>query len=86
MQEKDKTQLYIQLSRHNEVQAGPVRLADVAELYGLESEEKEKLAGLELMRIKREILGATVCRPGKSRISFWKNTPGTSQFFSVIRK
>ena len=49
MQDKNKTQLYIQLSRHNEVQEGPVRLTDVAKVYGLGTEEKKKL---EYMLVK----------------------------------
>ena len=57
MQEKGKKQLYIQLSRHNEVQAGTIRLADVATLYGIGAEEKEKLAALELLRIKKGDVG-----------------------------
>ena len=52
MQEKDKSRLYIQLSRHNEVQAGPVRLAQVSRLYGVGAEEKKKLGRIELMCIK----------------------------------
>ena len=49
MQDKNKTQLYIQLSRHNEVQEGPVRLTDVAKVYGLGTEEKKKLDAVELL-------------------------------------
>ena len=52
MQEKDRSRLYIQLSRHNEVQAGPVRLAQVSRLYGVGAEEKKKLGRIELMCIK----------------------------------
>lgn len=57
MQENKNHRLYIQLSRHNEVQAGPVRLEDVAEVYGLESEEREKLAAVELLCIKKGSYG-----------------------------
>lgn len=57
MQEKGKKQLYLQLSRHNEVQAGMVRLSDVAELYGPEAAEKEKLASLELLYIEKNAFG-----------------------------
>ena len=57
MQDKNKTQLYIQLSRHNEVQEGPVRLTDVAKVYGLGTEEKKKLDAVELLCIKKGAFG-----------------------------
>lgn len=57
MEEKEKIRLYIQLSRHNEVQEGPVRLTDVAEVHGLETEEKKKLAAIELLCIKKGVFG-----------------------------
>lgn len=57
MQEQGKKRLYLQLSRHNEVQAGTVKLADVAKLYGPGPEEKKKLAAVELMYIEKEAFG-----------------------------
>lgn len=57
MQEEKKRQLYLQLSRHNEVQAGPVKLADVASLYGLEAGEIERIGALEIQQISQGAFG-----------------------------
>ena len=76
MQEEGKKQLYIQLSRHNEVQAGTVRLADVAKLYGIGAEEKKKLADLELLRIKKGAVGRYCLTAGDIAEKLLAERPG----------
>ncbi len=43
MEKTGKKQLYLQLSRHNDVQAGPIQLSDIAKVYGSEETEVKTL-------------------------------------------
>ena len=81
MQNIQKTQLYIQLTRHNEIQEGPVCLGKIAKLYGLGQEETNRLETIELMHIPKGSFGRYCLSAGDIADKILKQRPELSLQF-----
>lgn len=65
MAEKRTKTLYLQLSRHNDVTAGAVCVADIAEIYGTDAVEAEAAGRIEVARIVPGKYGRSVLSAGE---------------------
>ncbi len=65
MAEKRTKTLYLQLSRHNDVTAGTVCVADIAEIYGTDVVEAEAAGRIEVARIVPGKYGRSVLSAGE---------------------
>lgn len=65
MAEKSTKPLYLQLSRHNDVTAGAVCVADIAEIYGVDVVEQDAVGKIEIMQIIPGNYGRSVLSAGE---------------------
>lgn len=65
MAEKNKKEIYLQLSRHNSVTAGAVCVADIAEVYGTDETERERIGRVEVARIAPGKFGYSLLSAGE---------------------